>query len=1049
MGLRLQQNGVNHTISGMYGGENVTQILNADSTGFVLAFSSGRTAYMSVTDGHGRPAISVQFLRGASISPSGGIFGSLRNALSTSTLKGEIAAVRARKSELPNERNVVVATTKGRIQSWDIQRGGHASLVAESEGRESIVMAIKTQTPNLSTLLLESFELLDFTPTPKPIVDAEYGTQGSSGTHLLMLTCLKSSTRCHYFLVDVVLKRDELKIGAIRPIKSYTSPVNTRATCKTRLYLPDPALVAYIVFDRAVVVMSTSRDAESPESQLRNESHLVPKTYEDVVDFREDMNIEIVGSGMEEPHVPNGTEDAKSRRHKAKHPATVLLVRGGGVIRVAATNISELTKAPQPVTAKTKLEQAVFFAKREQNLLNFAVRSEVQFSSDEMGVAALSLSNDILKSKTSHIPSVPASVDQNLKSRLAALQDLAGYIKDNHYKLDRVTKWKLLWNAERLAAARGIWERYDSSLKDKPIGEKRGLLNEIVEYIHEDYKSEPLAEAGELDRVRHWFINDTWNLEIAIPWAYQVIKYAYSDGQKDHSYVMQTVSEADDLVLAALQNAFKFRTSNLELYGLGDEELENGILKANYEGLPGFWTSTPFIVANIRKQSDLAGLMAKEYWSLPPREGKPDPSVTNKVRLEYPAVIDVMITSNTERIRWDNAQGTPQLQMEAEQIEFALHTSQDQHIILLAVDLELADEAIELAEKHEILSTLAYVLVLELNDAKEKLRYAMARQDDVELWEQRLLALRERVNRCFAEFGMKWAAALYDFEIDQDAIADLLDGWPDHQQYLTEFLRTRPQYAKISWINDVVREKDFSSASKTLLDLGLEREHDEWSKKIELSMAKLALFTQRKIVDGDDARLLAVHSQLELIKIQDLIYAAVLPSITAAIDEKAELQLALEAHGSKAFRKQPAFMSFFENSMDLLLKHESLKAQTLIDLLTLMNDNGTRPEERDEFHAQQFFLALKAIKLGIAKKDEQLLFQRIVWRRCMLRDDWSEINDTSHKDDEQVSDQLMSTYLYQTIRACLKNRKSNGILRFYKLLTAIKAYLIKTPTLSP
>ena len=100
----------------------VTQILNAESAGFVLAFSSGRTAYMSVRDSQGRPAISVQFLRGGHASATGGIFGSLRNALSSSALKGEIAAVRAGKAERVGERNIVIATTKGRIQSWDIHR---------------------------------------------------------------------------------------------------------------------------------------------------------------------------------------------------------------------------------------------------------------------------------------------------------------------------------------------------------------------------------------------------------------------------------------------------------------------------------------------------------------------------------------------------------------------------------------------------------------------------------------------------------------------------------------------------------------------------------------------------------------------------------------------------------------------------------------------------------------------------------------------------------------------------------------------------------------
>jgi nuclear pore complex protein Nup133 len=163
--LRLQRNGVELTIPGMYNGETVIQILNAESAGFVLAFSTGRIAYMSVRDGQGRPAISVQFLRGSSGPVNSGLFGTLRNALSSSSWRGDIAAVRAGRQEKVGERNVVVATAKGKIQSWEIHRGGHNSLNAEAEGREAIVMAIKASAPALSDLLIESFELLDITFT--------------------------------------------------------------------------------------------------------------------------------------------------------------------------------------------------------------------------------------------------------------------------------------------------------------------------------------------------------------------------------------------------------------------------------------------------------------------------------------------------------------------------------------------------------------------------------------------------------------------------------------------------------------------------------------------------------------------------------------------------------------------------------------------------------------------------------------------------------------------------------------------------------------------
>jgi len=51
------------------------------------------------------------------------------------------------------------------------------------------------------------------------------------------------------------------------------------------------------------------------------------------------------------------------------------------------------------------------------------------------------------------------------------------------------------------------------------------------------------------------------------------------------------------------------------------------------------------------------------------------------------------------------------------------------------------------------------------------------------------------------------------------------------------------------------------------------------------------------------------------------------------------------------------------------------------------------------------------------------LTQRIIWRRCMLRDDWAEMNNTEQKDDQQVSEQLARTALYRTFFLCFKNRE--------------------------
>jgi nuclear pore complex protein Nup133 len=380
-----------------------------------------------------------------------------------------------------------------------------------------------------------------------------------------------------------------------------------------------------------------------------------------------------------------------------------------------------------------------------------------------------------------------------------------------------------------------------------------------------------------------------------------------------------------------------------------------------------------------------------------------------------------------------SVQDSSAAQAEAQVMSVAQDPAQNAHIVLLATDLELPDEAIDLAEKHEILPTLAHILQSELDTIS---RFANSRRPlESQLRELAIRSefLKDRVRHCFEKFGTKWATAFFESEIENQEMFELLEGWPEHQSYLTSFLRSKPEYAKISWINDVNQEEEFGQASKALLNLGLRREHDLWSKKIELSIGKLALLADRGysqadgilIPDGGKTELTDVHGQLGLIKIQNRVYDFVVPSISTAIDENAEVQLALEVHGNKALNKQLSLKTILEERMGSLVRQEAMTALALIDLLTLMGDNGGNTIDQETFRSQQFSLALRASCYGILNKDEQNLTQKIIWRRCMLRDDWSEVNNTAQKDDQQVSEQLAKTALYQTFRACLQGRKSS------------------------
>lgn len=1030
--IQQQRHGVEFTIPGLLHGEVVIQILNAESAGFLLSFSSGRLAYMSVRDGQGRPAISVQFLRGTSGAGNGGIFGSIRNALSSSSWRGDLAAARAGPSLKPGERDIVSASSKGRLQAWSLHRGGHNTLEAEGDTRELIVDEIKRSDSSLASLDLESFEVLDFSFAPQASErddSAALTYRDDNGTELLMLISLGGHGIFHYALVQVFLRQREVKVGAVHHLRSYSTPVSRTSTSKPRLYLPKPGVAAFVVFDRAVVVTSMATEPDTPEQQLG----VGIKSFEDVVDFRTDAGVEITGSGLEEPHTPShGVEDSRSRRHRAKYPAVVLLVKGGGIIRIATTDPKKFTAAEAPqVTAKSKLDQAVFFGILENNPLSFAGRPEIQFSAEEVGQAALQLSHEILSSTTSHIPSIPASIEQNLRIRAQALHSLATHIKKMNVELDRLTKWKLLWDAEKLNGAKGAWSNYDILISSKPVSQKRSLWNDIVECLHEEYKVLPSKEFGEVDRVRHYFIHDIYRFEMVVPWAFQAVKLRYEESELGQPKIVELISEANDLLIGALDGAYTFRTANLALYGLQGEDVQNGILMKNYKGIPEPWTCQLYVADNAKRQTDLAIGMVRQYWPPTPGEGQPDPDVVDKIRLECPEMLDLSCRSTTEKYRWYMDQEDKKRRNQGLQMQHAHFKIREEQIYNLS-EIGLVDEGIELAEKHRVFDTLVPLIVEEIQRTNEAIAETESAPDgDATDLKDRVARLQAQVEGYYDLFGMDWAKALYSYYIKEGELFALLSDNDTHQKYLTAFLRSKKEYAKVSWINEVTQEKDYDRAATELIDLGLHRERDLWSKKVQLSIGKLARLAGRKhsaanglhIPDGGQAELKETEAQLEIIRIQGMVHKHVRAAVKGAIDDTAERQLALEVYDNPALRAKPALATVLHEKLGWLLEHHAMGALDLVDLLTLLGPDS-RGESGGVLEGEEFHHALLALNAGGPEAEGEFkLAEMGVWRRCMLRDDWGGINDTDAKSDEEVRWRLEGTALYKTLRGCVRDRE--------------------------
>ncbi|KAK0701487.1 Non-repetitive/WGA-negative nucleoporin C-terminal-domain-containing protein [Apiosordaria backusii] len=1039
--IRQQRNGVEDAISGMFSGEHVVQIVNAETSGFILVLSSGRLAYMSVRDTHGRPGISVQFLRNGLSSNLGAFFGNIRNAFTGSSSRTDIAAARAGHGSNVGERVIVAVTTKGRLSSWKIHRGGQHELLADTDIRDKLIDAVRNVDRKSQEFTPDSFQVLDLTFIPRGLESkyiyasrfrkdlmSEAHTVGSEMQHCLLLVSHTDRRQTRYAVVEVLICADGIGIFSVRPLTSYTTPVRPGAAEKPRLHLPRPGLIAFVVFDRAVVVASMGSPPDSPEVQLLDEAHILPASFEDVIDFRDEDSLQVVGSGIEEPTSNDqGQDGQRTHRFRIKNPAVVLLLQGVGTVRVAVTDVDRFTTSTPPqITAKSKLEQAVFFGVKGDNPLVFRGKRQLPFSAQDIGNAAIGLSNEILSSKTPFISNIPASLENNLRLRISYLDGLIAYLSELDVEIDAVTRWKLLYNAEKLAVARWVWQKHEQFLEERPQGE-RTVVSQIVAWIHETNKTDLNMAAGEVDPVRHWFIHDVWRFDIFLAWTYQIIKIIYTKkvvGTDDE--ITRLAWEAATLKNGALFEARQFRLMRAREYGVDSTKIPGG------NGFPEPWMATHLIIHNHKR---LIEFCFKWLESHPPAQesNQTIKTLLESIRALLPALISQHLQSLADQGSWASESEIPEIQARGK-LYIQAYQEEVYDKVSRLKDFDLWEEAIQLAKEYKGFEALAEIVVQQILFMEQKAASAVPQSvaDDIQFHAEEK---KKRMGRLFDEYEEKFAFRAYEVLLESSGVQAVLDFPYDRHGYATRFLRTKPELAKISWINDVQREKDLDHAAETLLNLGLSREQQVWNKKIELSLGKLAFLAEEaeQSVNGDGARsatsdvlaktninLEKIEHELELIKIQDNLYSTILPIIRDGVDESAELELVLKEHAVLIPKRQKALYQIFEDGMSRLLKHEALHPATLIDLLTLA-DLG---EKYEDAIADPFCLALKVAKYGL-KGEERAKAVRLIWRRCFVRDDWKVVNQTKNKGDDAQLELLGNTATYHTLFAVYEQRLSD------------------------
>lgn len=996
---RQKQQSVQGTVSGMLSGEFVTKITEAEPRAFVLTLSTGRLAHLIVSDPQGKPSINVQYLRNNG-AQSGGVFGSLRGVFSNTGWKKDVAAVRAGNSWQRGQRYVVVATSKGSFQTWDLSWNGTHSLVNDVDAKNDLLHALIEGGEVFHDNKEHVFEVLDFAILPSGDSGNEVTKLGKNGDcKLLALTVLKGAESSRYALVGLTLTAGSVTIDVVHPITCYTTSLPAETQIKPQVLVPEPAQAAFLIFEKSVVLVSLVEIEETPSSQLQMEARTLPDPFQDALDFRSTKPYRVVGCASEVYDRSNA------------HSSCVLMIYGFGLVRISALPMrkgqSALDRAT--VTAKTKLEQAVFFGNLPQDLLDFSPRAEISFDQEEVEAAALSVSHSIMSSTSAYMPSISPSMDQQLQRRSTALADLNKHLRHYYPPLGRLTRWKLLWNAEKMAAAKAIWRCYNATISNQNKSSDESVLAELIESLHENYKTENQPEHHETDGVRHWFIHDIWRLEYIIPWAQNIVEVMFKDAVEDNKRIEPTiqarlVSEANDIQLSSLETAFAFREANAVAYGLEDEAMVDGVLVRGYEDLPEIWTSTEMIVERVKTMTDLSREFACLDEDDDTNEGDPLPDLVLKLAADNPRQVQISCQTYIERCRWLQSRREPKNRAKGDELEQA-HLAVRKALFKGLPDVGQPEKAIYLAEKYHDMEALADIIEGEMFRA------------DSEETEQ---SLEERVYSYFVTFGTQWSNAFFKKHLDGGKAVDILNGSAKFRKYLTQFLRNQPNYAKLGWIHEVASEQSYGVAAKDLM-LAQAQETNLWSRKVSLSMSKLSLLAAsgKGQVNNQSAKdaTRTIDEILAVLAIQEKLYNYVKPTIRNALDADAEVDLALQKYGSNVQGKSTLRHSL-ERHFRKMLALEALAPEDLIDTLTLVGGEGASPDN-EGFMGMRFFYAFKVLRLASLRMGDsglKELQEKFIWRRCMIQDDWKVINRTELKADAQAEVETGATALFKTLK---------------------------------
>ena len=1001
-----RKSGVAGSVGPFYSGEAVVDLTSADHAGLIVTLSSGRIAQVTLRDTQGRARVSGQFLK-ATEQSSGGFLGGLKGLLGGSGWTKDVAAVYTRPLGTRGQMQVVSLTVRGEVQLWDLDWSGQSSFKGTIDCREMVFRELKNlESPELEGRA-ENFSIMDFAILQKPAVGNEVTTVAAEvPLDLAVLIRNGPLDHCQYALVEMSLAGAEVSVSRVLELEIYHGRSHATVPAKPHLVLPKAPHTAFVSFADAIVLAAMEEsETNSPEAQL-HASYVQPSPFEDCVYLKQGFS---VLSACEEDG-------------KAGQTSSIVFVKGAGLVRISAVDPNTIPRLPR-TPVKSKIEQAIFHgALQDGNIIDFS-RIDATSSYEEIEQAALEISGEILTSTTPFISTTPTSIEAHLAYKAHALNALVRHVRQGYPVLSHTAMWRLLWGAERVAAATQIWKTFEDH-KAASSQKKRTatLVDELCAQVMQQLDPNLGDVDGTEDTVRNFFIHHLQHVEKLFPKTALFLKQLQPDTDISPQRKLQLLLQANELWNETLETVFAFRTENAAAYGILPEFIEDGVLidVAEYVDLPEFWTSTEAMLKSVNTMCKISRDLASDEFD------KIEENIPEVLQIgtQNPRLVELLCHIYLERINWVSSRPGEKNREKAEKLRGAYEQTRHDEFRSLAA-IAQTEAGMKLAEKYKDMLTLTELVVSEIQFALEE--RAKSHDQRSQAINKYIVEVTARTSKYFDLFGDDWANAYFDFGFSGNHAGIMLqlahENWP---VALTKYLRADLSRAKLCWIDDLWTKKDFTHAQKCLDVVAKDQETKLWPKKIELSLSKLALLaayeeTEVGLTGGKSGGLASINvgpdTELEIVHIQETLRNHFLPQNTTFIDDQAELEVTMQSYGLKN-QDLGALRQVLEAGVERVLAYTALPVDELIDVLTLMDSEIVDSDNEDQLQGQEFSLALKALNAAAPNMPQarfDLLLQ-LIWKRCYIYDDWVEINGAAQKTSgDEMESKLRKTVPWRTI----------------------------------